>query len=916
MRRHSLLSRFRHVVRGTALIATLAATAVLPSAAVGQGSPPAAPAAQAPAAKQPNAAPPPANGQPAPANGQAAPAAKPAAPKAPVSEALQTLRDRLDTIKADLDSREKAITGPNVGAGDLTRARDGLDPLADRLRTVIDLLGPRLDAARERLAQIGPKPKEGEESEEVARERAEREQAVNDIDGTQRLAKSLLVQSDQIVDQISNRRRAAFTRGLFERSSSLVSPDLWMRVGADIPRDISSLKSGFDDTVAMVRRNGSLWNLLILGLALGLSFALYFGRRNIAPALGRRDVNVATPSKRAKLLGAWRVLLLGTLPALAGSYAVYFALDVTELLPARFLPVASTILGGIAFIAFVEATSDALLAVNKPAWRPAPVSDAAAWRINALAVSIAVVITVSKSTEALNSAIYAALPISIATRGLGAVTAALLLAIGLHRFADTAEKEEECFGPYVGTETSSNIGGPLRLLGWVAVAVIAVAPLVGYVAFSAFVVDQLIWSASILVLLWLLIVSADVLIGGSLCEDTRIATTLQANTGLRKRSLNQIAVLTTGFARVLLIAVAALLALAPWGLDSTDVFSSVRTAFFGFKVGDVTISLSAIAFGVSILVLGVFITRGVQRWLENTYLPATDLDAGLRNSISTVAGYVGFLLALALAFSYLGLSLEKLTIVAGALSVGIGFGLQSIVNNFVSGLLLLWERPIRVGDQVLIGDSEGIVKRISVRSTEIQTFDRSAVIVPNSNLISGIVKNRVRGDRTGRVIISVSVLRSKDPVQAAEMMVECAKAHPDVLKEPAPRVVFKKIGDPFLEFELIAMVVDVNLGQKVQSDLNFSVFKTLADAEFIPPMGPASSFITVQGLEPVRDALGQIAHAVGSPAAHVIAPPAASRSEGDEKDPATADETPSSDAREPARRSGSASQDGNLRRHG
>jgi small-conductance mechanosensitive channel len=607
------------------------------------------------------------------------------------------------------------------------------------------------------------------------------------------------------------------------------------------------------------------------------------------------------------------VLLLGTLPALAGSYAVYYALDVTELLPARFLPVASTILGGIAFIAFVEATADALLAVNKPAWRPAPVSDAAAWRITALAVSIAVVITVSKSTEALNSAIYAALPISIATRGIGAISAALLLAIGLHRFADTAEKEEECFGPYVGTETSSNIGGPLRLLGWVAVAVIAVAPLVGYVAFSAFVVDQLIWSASILVLLWLLIVSADVLIGGSLCEDTRIATTLQANTGLRKRSLNQIAVLATGFSRVLLIAVAALLALAPWGLDSTDIFSSIRTAFFGFKVGDVTISLSAIAFGVGILVLGVFITRGVQRWLENTYLPATDLDAGLRNSISTVAGYVGFLLALALAFSYLGLSLEKLTIVAGALSVGIGFGLQSIVNNFVSGLLLLWERPIRVGDQVLIGDSEGIVRRISVRSTEIQTFDRSAVIVPNSNLISGIVKNRVRGDRTGRVIISVNVLRSKDPVAAAEMMVACAKAHSDVLKEPAPRVVFKKIGDPFLEFELIAMVVDVNLGQKVQSDLNFSVFKALADAEFIPPMGPASSFITVQGLEPVRDALGQIAHAVGSPAAQVIAAPAPPRSQSEER---AADDTPSSDSKEAARRPAGASQDVSLRRHG
>ncbi|MCG5247267.1 DUF3772 domain-containing protein [Methylorubrum extorquens] len=909
MLRHSLLTRVRHMMRSKALIAALTAAALLPNAAVGQGTPPGAPAPAAQSAPAPKhqTAPPPANGQPPAADGQAAPAPKPAAPKVPVSEALQTLRDRLDAIKADLESREKAISGQNVGAGDLTRARDGLDPLADRLRSVIELLGPRLEAARERLTQIGPKPKEGEEGEEVARERAEREQAVNDIDGTQRLAKSLLVQSDQIVDQISNRRRAAFTRGLFERSSSLLSPDLWMRVAADIPRDLSSLRSGVDDTVSLFRRNGTLWNLLVLGLAFGLSFALYFGRRNIAPALGRRDINVTTPSKRAKLLGAWRVLLLGTLPALAGSYAVYYALDVTELLPARFLPVASIILGGIAFIAFVEATADALLAVNKPAWRPAPVSDAAAWRINALAVSIAVVITVSKSTEALNSAIYAALPISIATRGIGAVTAALLLAIGLHRFADTAEKEEECFGPYVGTDTSANIGGPLRLLGWVAVAVIAVAPFVGYVALSAFLVDQLIWSASVLVLLWLLIMSVDVLIGGSLCEETRLATTLQANTGLRKRSLNQIAVLVTGFGRVVLIAVAALLTLAPWGLDSTDVFSSIRTAFFGFKVGDVTISLSSIAYGIGILGVGVFITRGVQRWLENTYLPATDLDAGLRNSISTVAGYVGFLVALALSFSYLGLSLEKLTIVAGALSVGIGFGLQSIVNNFVSGLLLLWERPIRVGDQVLIGDSEGIVKRISVRSTEIQTFDRSAVIVPNSNLISGIVKNRVRGDRTGRVILSVSVLRSKDPVQAAEMMVACAKAHPDVLKEPPPRVVFKKIGDPFLEFELVAMVVDVNLGQKVQSDLNFSVFKTLADAEFIPPMGPASSFITVQGLEPVRDALGQIAHAVGNSTTQVIAP-AASGADDARKSSAPEETAPRSPANE--------SQDVNRRRHG
>ena len=145
-----------------------------------------------------------------------------------------------------------------------------------------------------------------------------------------------------------------------------------------------------------------------------------------------------------------------------------------------------------------------------------------------------------------------------------------------------------------------------------------------------------------------------------------------------------------------------------------------------------------------------------------------------------------------IAFSYLGLSLDRPTIVAGALSVGIGFGLQSIVNNFVSGLILLWERPIRVGDLVVVGDGEGYVRRINVRATEIETFDRSTVIVPNSNLISGVVRNRVRNDRIGRVLVSVPVPRASDPDQVAEIMRTAALAHREVMSEPAPRVLLQE----------------------------------------------------------------------------------------------------------------------------
>ncbi|WP_375456340.1 DUF3772 domain-containing protein [uncultured Methylobacterium sp.] len=793
--------------------------------------------------------------------------AKPALPKPEMPDALKAVRAKLDAAKTDLAGREKELSRADLGTPELAAIRDGVGPVTDQIRTIIDRLDAPLESARERLAQLGPKPKEAEESPEVALERVEREAAVARIDETQRLARSLLVQGDQIVDRVSNRRRESFTKGLFERTQALVSPQLWSRVAADIPRDTRSLQGALSDIVLLFSRNGTAGNLLLLGLAFGISIALYFGRRNIAPRLGRKDLVDGEPTRRQSLLAAWRVLLLGTVPAVIGSYAVYYALDATDLLPSRLLPVAGAILAGLAFIAFVEALCDGLLSPEKPAWRPAPVGDAAAIRVTRLAVGIATVITVAKSIEALNSGLSAALPISIATRGIGAVATALILAIGLHRFADKDEEEEACFGPYVPTKTTTGIGGPARLIGWAAVGVIGAAAVGGYVAFAAFLIDQFVWTASLLVLLYLLVQSTDTFVGGALADETRFATTLQANTGLRKRSLNQIAVLATGAGRVLLFLVVALLALAPWGLDSTDIVSSIRQAFFGFKVGDVTVSLSTIALGLGILGLGIAITRAVQRWLEQVYLPATDLDAGLRNSISTVSGYCGFLLALALAFSYLGLSLEKLTIVAGALSVGIGFGLQSIVNNFVSGLLLLWERPIRVGDQVVIGDSEGIVKRISVRSTEIQTFDRSAVIVPNSNLISGIVKNRVRGDRTGRVSITVSVLRNQDPVRAAELIMDCAQAHADVLKEPAPRVVFRKIGDPFLEFELVVMIVDVTLGLKVQTDLNFAVFKTLSEAGFIPPLGPGSSVVTVQGLDGMQEAFSEIAGRFGRPPA-------------------------------------------------
>ena len=178
---------------------------------------------------------------------------------------------------------------------------------------------------------------------------------------------------------------------------------------------------------------------------------------------------------------------------------------------------------------------------------------------------------------------------------------------------------------------------------------------------------------------------------------------------------------------------------------------------FGFRVGGLTVSVGSILSAVVLLLIGIFVTRMLQGWLERNFLPRTRLDPGLQNSVSSLFGYSGFIIAIFISLAELGIDLQKIALIAGALSVGIGFGLQSIVSNFVSGIILLAERPIRVGDRVVVKNEEGIVRRISVRATEIETYDRASVIIPNSELVTGVVKNWTHSDTVGRINLKIGV---------------------------------------------------------------------------------------------------------------------------------------------------------------
>jgi potassium efflux system protein len=794
------------------------------------------------------------------------------------------VRANLEAARAELAQQQATLRRRDLSQAELQDLRGRIDPIAERLREIVANIQPRLDAAKSLLEQLGPKPKEGTgEGEDVARDRAEREAAVARFDETQRVARALLAQAEQLTTQISDRRRSVFASALFERSYALLSPELWVSAATSIPRDLRALQIVVQDAASRFEGRSSPATLTLLGLAIGAAVAFHVARRHLAPRLVRRSETATEVNKRRRVRTALGILLFEAAPAAAGSFVVYQLLVLADLFPGRLYPVLAALLGGLAFAAFARGAADAILAPNRPAWRILSISDGPAGWTARFAIAFATTVATGKVLDSLNQAIAAGLPLTVATRSVVVLIAAATLAELLRRFAVRVETDESCLGPYVSREPA--LAGPARLLGWAVVAAVVAALLGGYVALASFLIDQVAWIISLLVVLYVGVLLSDEFLGETLKSNSRVSTTLQANLGLRRRSLEQFGTLAAGVSRVVLFLVAALLALAPWGVESVDITSNLRAAFFGFQVGDVTVSLSTILIGLLLFGSVIGVTRILQRWLANTFLPTTELDAGLRNSIQTAAGYLGFFAAAALALSYLGLGLEKIAIVAGALSVGIGFGLQSIVNNFVSGLILLWERPIRVGDLVVIGDGEGYVRRISVRATEIETYDRSSVIIPNSNLISGVVKNRVRGDRSGRVIISIGIGRDKDPTRTAELLIAQASRHADVLHEPPPRVLFKTIGGTSLDLDLVCFVDDVTKQARVQSDLNFAVFKALVDEGIIPMPGPAVT--TIAGLEQVQAALQHIADAIA----------AEERQRGSE----TPADAPPQPAREPAR---------------
>ena len=230
--------------------------------------------------------------------------------------------------------------------------------------------------------------------------------------------------------------------------------------------------------------------------------------------------------------------------------------------------------------------------------------------------------------------------------------------------------------------------------------------------------------------------------------------------------------------------------------------------------------LKAVLFVWVILTLFRVFKRTMLKWIKSH----DKVDKGIYYSFVTLLSYVGWVIAIWGGLSLLGVDLQSLAVIVGALSVGVGFGLQHIVNNFISGILILFERPIRKGDWIKIGGHEGIVKSIHIRSTELETFDKTSVLIPNADVLSQSLENVNKNNPLGRVIIPVGVSYNSDMRLVEKLLLEVAQNEPGLVKDPAPFVLLTDFADSCVQFELRGILMNVTHGLQVRSNLRFAIW--------------------------------------------------------------------------------------------
>ena len=731
-----------------------------------------------------------------------------------VEHALEQISEAEKQIEA-LQSQVEAHRSDDAALIDIKVKAD--ETIRQLLKISVELR-PRFNDVKARLAQLGEKPAEGEPAEApaVTEERTRLNAVRLEINTLTGRAEDLSIRASNLSDDITDLRRELFTDRLFEHTE----------ISGDVVDDaLNAFSAEFND----FQRTVSSWFSFIwkykrvpLGTAVTLSLAmalvLLAGEYRLFGSLIRRDPTVSKPAYMSRFSVAFWSTILPALALAAFLLTSFFFLDTFNVLRPDIAPIAAALFGFAGLVFFVAMLARAVLAPKAPSWRLVRLSDKGARDLNFAVLSMAVVNGSDYVLGAISETLSSPVVLTVMKSFLSSVVVGLIvLVVSFLRpmVAPSGDPSER------GRAWPKAVALPLRIIGIGLILLSAI----GYVGLSRFLATQMVLTGAVVATMYIGILSGKAISAPNQFGETRVGRYLQQRFALKPVGLDQ-----AGIAAGLLIYVFALsiglpLILISWGFQPRDLQIWLVNIFTEINIGSIRISIFGILGGVLLFALGLVATRWLQKWLDGNVMARSQVDAGVRNSIKTGVGYLGTGLAGLIGISAAGIDLSSLALVAGALSLGIGFGLQNIVSNFVSGLILLAERPFKVGDWVATGTTEGFVRRISVRATEIETFQRQSIIVPNSELINAPVGNWTHRNKLGRIEIPVSVSYEADPRRVMDLLMEIALAHPGLLRNPEPVVMFNGFGASSLDFELRGFIGDVLGGLPIKNELRVTILE-------------------------------------------------------------------------------------------
>lgn len=733
-----------------------------------------------------------------------------------------TADQRLDVLRKQITTIQKTLDG-DADVPDATLSQIKADALAasaeaDKVAADIE---PQLAGVKARLAELG-KPADGaKDAPDVAAQRNQLDRSSSALDAQVKLARLLSVEATQASEQATTVRRSQLQARLGERTSSILAGAFWKQLHAEWPQTHLRLQNLGSELVNAARTTPvSVWAIIFVGIVLVLAASIWISRHLLMLTSTR-----VPHGRLRRSLHALAVLVLATATPGLVAELLAFGLRWSGELSDKTSVFLSSLIGIICFAGFTAGLGHALLSPNRTSWRLLPLSDALAARMGRYPTVFAFVMVLVWAAERVSIVINTGLSTAVAINCIVALVLSITVAYGLLR-------AERCWRQVRAADPDSPTT-PLWLrcvvvVMWLALAASLISLLVGYVAFGSFVTKQITWILVVVCTTYLLTVLVD-----DICM--LLASTPpppdSANPVLATpKARDQAAVLLSGLGRALIVLLMLMLLLAPFGEGPAELFQRLGKLQDGLSIGEVAIRPGSVIQALLVLLVGYIGVGFFKRWLQNSYLPTTNLDSGMQVSFLTLFGYIGGVAAVALALSAAGIGLERIAWVASALSVGIGFGLQAVVQNFVSGLILLAERPVKVGDWVSLGGVEGDIRRINVRATEIQMGDRSTVIVPNSEFITKTVRNVTHASPLGLVQIKLPLPLGTNAEEARALILSAFVDNHDVLDTPAPNVQLDGIDNGYLMFNATGFASSPRLTYGIRSALLFDLLKRLGDA--------------------------------------------------------------------------------------